>query len=189
MSKIARHPRCNLGIISSMNYRNLKHCWEALEKQFSQDCPKKVIVIDQNDHEQIMLDPNKKKMSYFRNMKKIIGHLKRLKEKEIKTQIKKKVIGEDTQDTVAEEENDIECFNEKNIIILESEEDKAGPDTKSNSYMMNVFNEQYLESNEKQRKDIDLEGDKAINFIMNLLENCTDDIRQYINRNKNEVVP
>ena len=55
--------------------------------------------------------------------------------------------------------------------------------------MMNVFNEQYLESNEKQRKDIDLEGDKAINFIMNLLENCTDDIRQYINRNKNEVVP
>ena len=189
MSKIARHPRCNLGIISSMNYRNLKHCWEALEKQFSQDCPKKVIVIDQNDHEQIMLDPNKKKMSFFRNMKKIIGHLKRLKEKEIKTQIKKKVIDEDTQDTVGEEENDIECFNEKNIIILESEEDKAGPDTKSNSYMMNVFNEQYLESNEKQRKDIDLEGDKAINFIMNLLENCTDDIRQYINRNKNEVVP
>ena len=64
-----------------------------------------------------------------------------------------------------------------------------GSDTKANSFMMNVFNEQYLESNEKQRKVIDLEGDKAINFIMNLLENCTDDIREYINRYKNEVVP
>ncbi len=184
MSKIAKHPRCNFGIISSMTYRNLKNCWEGLEKQFSEDCPKKIVIVDQNDHEQVMMDPDKKKMSFFRSMKKILDLLKREKEKVLRNAMKKKGKDGESKDTDVEEGNNIQYFNEKNIIILESEEDKIGQDTKCNSYMMNVFDERYLESNEKQRDAIDLEGDKGINFIINLLENCTDDIRDYINRNK-----
>lgn len=183
MSKIAKHPRCNFGIISSMTYRNLKNCWEGLEKQFSKDCPKKIIIVDQKDHEQVMLDKDNKKMSFFRSMKKILEHLKREKEKELRTSMKKK--DKDIKNTVIELGDNIEYFNEKNIIILESEEDKINQDTKGNSYLMNVFDEKYLEFNEKQKEAIDLEGDKCVNFIINLLENCTDDIRDYLNRYKN----
>ena len=85
-------------------------------------------------------------------------------------------------------ENDIKenvsYFNEKNILILESEEDKMSEDTKNNSIHINVFNQRYLEFNEQNRASVDLESDKAINYIIDLLENCTDDVRQYINLNK-----
>ena len=178
MSKVTKHPRCTFGLISSMTYRNLKNCWDGLEKQFSYDCPKKIIFIDQKDHEQIMLDPNKKKMSFFRDMKKIIEHLNRKKEKEMKT---KRNIYKNNEDEVCE---NVEYFNEKNIIILESEEDKMGENTKYNSFFMNLFNEQYLTYNEKQKETIDLEGDKAINYIIDLLEKCTDDVRGYLSSNK-----
>ena len=179
MSKVTKHPRCIFGLISSMTYRNLKHCWDGLEKQFSCDCPKKIIFIDQKDHEQIMLDPNKKKLSFYRDMKKIIEHLKREKEKEVK--IKRNKYGNICDDEICV---NIEYFNEKNIIILESEEDKIGENTKFNSLFMNVFNEQYLEYNEKQKQAIDLEGERAINYIIDLLENCTDDVRGYLSSNK-----
>jgi hypothetical protein len=72
LKKITKHPRCCFGIISSMTYKNLKNCWDGLEKQFTNECPKNVIFIEQNDHEKIQLDPKNKKMSFFRSMKKII---------------------------------------------------------------------------------------------------------------------
>ena len=170
LSKIAKHPRCSLGLISSMTYRNLKNCWDALEKQFNNICPKKLIFIDQKDHDQIMLDPNKKKMSFFRNMQKIIERLKREKEKELRIE--------------GNDEGNVEYFDNRNIIILESEEDKIGEDTKWNSFKMNVFDERYLEFNEKQQLDIDLQGDKVIDYLFDLLENCTDDIRDYLNKHR-----
>ena len=172
LTKVITHPRCTFGLLCSMNYKNLKNCWDGLEKQFSAKCPKKVILLDQKVHESIMLDPDKKKPTFYRNMKKIIEFLK--KEKNIKDK---------NTDKDGEEEDNIEYFNEKNILILESEEDKIG-DTKSNSIFVNLFNEQYLEFNEKDKEAIDLEGDKIINYIIKLLETCTDDIRDYINRNK-----
>ena len=49
---------------------------------------------------------------------------------------------------------------------------------------MNLFSEQYLGFNEKGKEAIDLEGDKVINYIIKLFENCHDDIRIYINKNK-----
>ena len=179
LSKVTKHPRCTFGLICSMTYRNLKNCWDGLEKQFSCDCPKKVIFIDQKDHEQIMLDPNKKKMSFFRSMKKIIEHLKREKEKELKSKNSKyEKNGED------ERYENIEYFNEKNIIILESEEYKMREETKFNSFFVNVFSEKYLEFNEQQRTATDLEGEKVINYLVKLLENCTDDVRDYLNSNR-----
>jgi hypothetical protein len=175
LKKIAKHPRCCFGIISSMTYRNLKNCWDGLEKQFTNECPKTVIFIEQNDHEKIQLDPNSKKMSFFRSMRKIIEHLSADKKKELK---KKNSVIDD------EAENNFLYFNEKNILILESEEDKVAEDNKNNSIFVNVFSEKYLESDEQKKLVIDLEGDKSINYIYKLLETCNDDIREYINKNK-----
>ena len=173
LKKIAKHPRCCFGIISSMTYRNLKNCWDGLEKQFTNECPKNVIFIEQNDHEKIQLDPKSKKLSFFRSMKKIIEHLSAEKKKELK----KKNYDD-------ESENNFQCFNEKNILIVESEEDKIGEDNKNNSIFVSVFSEKYLESDEQKKLAIDLEGDKSIKYIYKLLETCNDDIREYINRNK-----
>ena len=40
------------------------------------------------------------------------------------------------------------------------------------------------EKDDQGKGAIDLEGDKVINYVYKLLETCTDDIRDYINRNK-----
>ena len=106
-------------------------------------------------------------------MQKIIEHLK--KEKNIKNK---------NRDKDEEEGENIEYFNEKNILILESEEDKMVDETKHNSVYMNLFNEDYLAKNEQEKVAVDLEGDKIINYVIKLLENCKDDIRDYINHNK-----
>lgn len=179
MTKIARHPRCSFGLLSSMAFRNLKNCWDALERQFSKLCPRKVVFFEQKDHDQIMLDQNKKKMTFFRNMEKIIDHLKREKQKELREKSRQRFIKEEN-----EKNENVEYFNKNNIIILESDEDKMSETTKPNSFIMNVFNEKYLEYNEQNKIAIDLEADKAINYIVNLLENCTDDVRDYLSRNK-----
>ena len=172
LEKITKHPRCSFGLLSSMSYKNLKNCWDGLEKQFNNDCPKNIIFIDQKDHDEV-LEPNSKKKKFYRNMEKIIEHLK--KEKNIKNK---------NRDKDEEEEENVENFNEKNILILESEEDKMVDETKSNSVYMNLFNEDYLAKNEQEKEAIDLEGDKIINYVIKLLENCTDDIRDYLNLNK-----
>ena len=172
LKKITNHPRCTFGLLCSMNKKNLKNCWDGLEKQFSVDCPKKVILFDQTDHRELMLDPEKKKPSFFRDIQKIKDHLKM----------------ENNTDNNKQKDNsegiNYENFDEKNIIILESEPDKMSDDTKSNSIFVNLFSEKYLEKDEKERKAIDIEGDKVINYLYILLENCTVDIRDYINHNK-----
>ena len=170
LSKITKHVRCTFGLLCSMSYKNLKNCWDGLEKQFSDKCPKKVIFLDQKVHEEIK-DPKQKKPSYYRNMKKILEFLK--KDKDINKNREKE----------EEEGENAELFSEKNILIIESEEEKMN-DTKSNSIFVSLFNEEYLEKDEQGKGAIDLEGDKVINYVYKLLETCTDDIRDYINRNK-----
>ena len=118
-------------------------------------------------------------MSFFRDMTKIIEHLKREKEREVKT--KRNKYESNCEDETGE---NVKFFSEKNIIILESEKDKMGESTKFNSFFMNIFNEHYLKYNEKQQEAIDLEGEKAINYIIDLLENCTDDVRGYLSSNR-----
>lgn len=168
LKKIANHTRCNFGLICSMNSRNLKNCWEGLEKQFSADCPKNVILFDQTDHDEIR-DPKEKKPKYFRNIHKLKEHLKKLKEKKNKDK---------------EEGEIIQTFDEKNILILESEPDKEVENTRNNSIIVNLFSEEYLKMSNEEKEAINLEGNKVINYVYTLLENCIDDIRIYINRNK-----
>jgi len=160
--KIIKHPRCIFGLASSMSNNNLKKCWDGLEMQFSSDCPKNIIFIDQDGHDKISVK------NFLRSMEKIKEYLRKNKKK----------------DKDKEQEENTEYFNEKNILILESEEDKMTDDTRHNSIYVNLFSENYLEKNEKEQLSIDLEGDKVINYVVKLLENCTVDIRDYINTYK-----
>ena len=168
MKKIANHPRCTFGLLCSMNKRNLKNCWDGLEKQFSTECPKNVLLFDQTDHDEIK-DPKEKKPKYFRNINKIKEHLKKLKDQENKDK---------------EEGENVQPFDEKNILILESEPDKKVENTEHNSINVNLFSEEYLKMSNEDKEAINLEGNKVINYVYDLLENCIDDIRVYINRNK-----
>ena len=104
LEKVTKHPRCVFGLLCSMSFKNLKNCWEGLEKQFSELCPKKVIFFDQKDHEEIKL-PNENRMRYFRNMQKILEHLKKDKQQNNKN-----------QNTDQEEGDNVEYFNEKNSV-------------------------------------------------------------------------
>jgi len=152
-SIISKYPRCEFGLLCSMKQQNLQNCWEGLKILSKINYKLDPIFIDQESHE---IDPIQNNNYFLRSMKKIIESLKKLKYKN---------------------------FNERNIIILESEEKKI-VDTKDNSILVNLFNEQYLEASEEQRASIDHKGEEVINYIKDLLENCTDDIRIYINNNK-----
>ena len=156
LCKITKHPRCYFGIISSMARKNLKPAIDGLIIQFKSDFPQKYFSIDQEYHERIDSTEKKGKPTFYRDMKQIINLLK-TKEK-------------------------IDYFDSNNIIILESEPDKMQDNTKNNSILVNVFSEQYLEYDQKQKSKIDMEGQKVIDYVWNLLDNCATDVREYINK-------
>ena len=116
-------------------------------------------------------------MTFYRSMENIKNYLKNNKENKDKDKNK-------DEEKEKEQKENTGLFNERNILILESEEEKMTDDTRPNSIYVNLFNEDYLGKNEKEKSSIDLEGDKVINYIIKLLDNCTDDIREYINHNK-----
>ena len=155
LRKITNHPRCDFGIISSMDLRNVNKAIKGLNIKFYDCFPKKYFVIDKSYH--ITIKEYEKIDSYFRDMDKIKKYLK---------------------------SNKCELFDEKNIIILESEKDKIQENTKYNSLLVNLFNEQYLEFDQETKNKIDKGGEDVINYLINLLNNCCDDVRSYIVENK-----
>ena len=168
LEQVVSNPRCNFGLISSMTYKNLKACWEALGKidnEINELYPKNITYIDQNLHDQAQEDPKNKKKSFFRNMNKIIEYLK--KDKKNKN---------NDQDNTG-------YFKETNILILESELDKMTDTTRYNTIRLNIFNEEFLQKDEKGKTAIELETDKFIQYLVKLLNNCDQDIRAYIKEN------
>ena len=168
LEQVVSNPRCNFGLISSMTYKNLKACWEALGKidnEINELYPKNITYIDQNLHDQSQEDPKNKKKSFSRNMNKIIEYLK--KDKKNKN---------NDQDNTG-------YFKETNILILESELDKMTDTTRYNTIRLNIFNEEFLQKDEKGKTAIELETDKFIQYLVKLLNNCDQDIRAYIKEN------
>ena len=174
LEQVVSNPRCHFGLISSMCFKNLKACWETLGKidnEINQLYPKNVVYIDQNLHDQAPQDPKNKdkknnKKVFFRNMDKIIGLLKNNKNK--------------NKDN---EQDNTSYFSENNILILESEPDKMSESTMHNSIRLNIFTEEYLQKNENEKTAIDLQVDNFIHYLVNLLNNCGEDIRPYIKQN------
>ena len=157
LTSIIKHPRCNLCLISSMTHKNLKAAIDGLDVQFNKLLPKKFSVISQGDHDIIKPMMKKEMPQFFRNMEKIISHLK-------------------TKDKW-------DYFDEKNILILEGDQNKITEGTKGNSLISNLFSEEYLMLSKEKKKEVEKEGDKLIRYVMNLLENCVTDIRDYLFQN------
>lgn len=155
IKKIANHPRCYFGLLSSMITKNLKTANSGLLTQFNNIYPKHYSLIDQKSHDGE--DVGKKGVipKFYRNLNLIIKHLKN--------------------------KDKLFCFNETNILILDSKDYKISETTKPNTINVSVFNEELLRTPffEKKRLLND-KGVKLINYVYELLENCPNDIRDYI---------
>ena len=110
LTKIAKHPRCNLCLMSSMIYKNLKAAIDGLDVQFSEYLPKKYAIVSQEDHDVIGQNNKKEIPLFYRNMEKIIKHLKQVEK--------------------------WDYFDEKNIVILEGDKNKISESTESNTICM-----------------------------------------------------
>ena len=71
MTVIGKHPRCNLGLISSMTKDNLNETIEGLNIEIHKLLPKKFSIICQEDHDIIKFE-NNNIPQFFRNMKKLL---------------------------------------------------------------------------------------------------------------------
>lgn len=151
IQKIINHPRCYLGFINSMMHKNLRGTIDALKVELS-DFPSEFALFDQTIH--INTNPNpKEKPVFVRDMTKITHVLKNVCKK--------------TE------------FSESNILILESEADKIN-NTKDNTVIMNLFSEQYLEYSNEEKELFSKKQDEIIEYVEKLLNECSNDIREYI---------
>ena len=117
--------------------------------------PPHVSLIDQRSHD--ALDLNKKGVipKFFRNLDLILSHIK-------------------TKDKLYN-------FNKTNVLIIESKDYKISDTTKDNTINVSVFSEDILKAPANERKRIMNEKmEKLINYVYELLENCPNDVRDYL---------
>ena len=78
------------------------------------------------------------------------------------------------------------CFNKTNVLIIESKdfnikEEEKPESTKLNSINISVINEELLRKPSLERKRIiEEKGERLINYVYDLLENCPNDARDYL---------
>ena len=155
ITKIANHPRCHFGLLSSMIQKNLKTANSGILTMYSTLYPRHYSLIDQRSHDGLDLDKKGVIPKFFRNLELILKHVK-------------------TKDKLY-------CFNKTNVLIIESKDFKISESTKENTINVSVFNEELMRKPNEERKKILLEkGDKLINYVYELLENCPNDVRDYI---------
>ena len=150
IKKISNHPRCHFGLLSSMG----------MSTMFNTIYPRHISLIDQRSHDGIDLDKKGVVPKFFRNLELILKHVK-------------------TKDKLY-------CFNKTNVLIIESKDFKVKgeekPDsTKLNTLNVSVIDEELLRKPNAERKKIIKEkGEKLINYVYDLLENCPNDVRDYL---------
>ena len=155
ITKIANHPRCHFGLLSSMIQKNLKTANSGILTMYSTLYPRHYSLIDQRSHDGLDLDKKGVIPKFFRNLELILKHVK-------------------TKDKLY-------CFNKTNVLIIESKDFKISESTKENTINVSVFNEELIRKPNEERKKILLEkGDKLINYVYELLENCPNDVRDYL---------
>ena len=158
--KISNHPRCHFGLLSSMLQKNLKTANSGMSTMFNTIYPRHISLIDQRSHDGIDLDKKGVVPKFFRNIELILKHIK-------------------TKDKLY-------CFNKTNVLIIESKdfkikEEKKPESTKLNSINISVINEELLKKPSLERKRlIEEKGERLINYVYDLLENCPNDVRDYL---------
>lgn len=119
--------------------------------------PKKYAIVSQEDHDVIGQNNKKEMPLFYRNMEKIIKHLKQVEK--------------------------WDYFDEKNIVILEGDKNKISESTESNTICSYLFSEEFLSYDLKRKYEVEKEGNRLINYVVDLLENCPNDVRDYISHN------
>ena len=164
--KISNHPRCHFGLLSSMLQKNLKTANSGMSTMFNTIYPRHISLIDQRSHDGIDLDKKGVVPKFFRNMELILKHIK-------------------TKDKLY-------CFNKTNVLIIESKdfkikEEKKPESTKLNSINISVINEELLKKPSLERKRlIEEKGERLINYVYDLLENCPNDVRDYLQNHRSD---
>ena len=128
ITKIANHPRCHFGLLSSMIQKNLKTANTGILTMYSTVYPKHYSLIDQRSHDGLDLDKKGVIPKFFRNLDLILKHVK-------------------TKDKLY-------CFNNTNVLIIESKDYKISESTKQNSINVSVFNEELMRKPNNERKKI-----------------------------------
>ena len=155
INKIANHPRCNFGLLSSMITKNLKTANSGMQTQFYKIYPKHFSLIDQKSHDGEDIGKKGVIPKFYRNLHSIMHHLRS----------KDKLYG----------------FNETNILIIDSKDYKISDTTRNNTINVSVFNEELFRTPQKDKKNLlNEKGDQLINYVYELLENCPNDVRDYI---------
>ena len=155
INKIANHPRCYFGLLSSMITKNLKTANSGMQTQFYKIYPKHFSLIDQKSHDGEDIGKKGVIPKFYRNLHSIMHHLRN----------KDKLYG----------------FNETNILIIDSKDYKISDTTRNNTINVSVFNEELLRTPQKDKKSLlNEKGDQLINYVYELLENCPNDVRDYI---------
>lgn len=151
IKRIINHPRCYIGFINSMVHKNLRGTIEALKVELN-DFPSEYALFDQTIHVNTNTD-HKAKPVFIRDINKMLHVLHNLCKKTELT--------------------------ESNILILESEFDKVD-NTKANSVMMNLFSEQYLDYSNEEKELFAKKQDEIIDYVEKLLNDCSNDVREYL---------
>ena len=150
--KIIKHPRCKIGIMSSMAYKNIRPTLESIQIIFNLDKNIKFIVFDQKYHLN-KKEGEKGKPEYVRSYAKFSEYLKKIL--------------------------NLDNFDLTNMLFLESEEEKVN-DLKNNTIFLNTFSEQILNLSDNERQLYNIKTDKAIDYIEKLLNELNGDIREYL---------
>ena len=160
IKKISNHPRCHFGLLSSMVQKNLKTANSGMSTMFNTIYPRHISLIDQRSHDGIDLDKKGVVPKFFRNLELILKHVK-------------------TKDKLY-------CFNKTNVLIIESKDFKVKGEEKSDSTKLNTLNVSVIDEellrkpNAERKKIIKEKGEKLINYVYDLLENCPNDVRDYL---------
>lgn len=158
LSKVSSHPRCHVGFLSSMIKKNIRNGIGGIVTLFKKEFPEDYSVIDQSCHDVEDMEKKDTIPKFYRNLNKIMNHLK--------------------------SSDKLNYFNESNIVIIESKDYKISETTKDNSVLVSVFNEKLIEGNENERKKLlEKKADLIIDYIIELLENCPNDVRDYLTKN------
>lgn len=152
--RIANHSRCTLAFLNSMVYKNLKSTIDCIPIQVKNFTP--YIIFDQNSHDNVNFSQgNNAKPIFERNINKMVNVCKSYEGAE---------------------------FNETNILILESEKDKAG-NTKANMIPLNIFSEDCFTLTPDEVRLFDLQVDRILAYLEKLLDECDSDVRDYLANN------
>jgi len=151
--RIGQHPRCCVGVISSMTKKNLEKIINTMKAEVYNSSINIEIeyLFDQEANEAYEKEDAEGGKAFRRSLEKINEKTKNF-------------------------------FNSINTVFVESEIDKADK-IKDNLVFLHSFSEEILQKDAEERKSIEANVDELFDYLEKLLNECDGDVREYLTRN------